>query len=68
MVQRHRETGVCSATGVTTGGVVRLIHRDAVGAAAVAAALGIAGAVALMRLLKALPFRVGAIPAPGAAS
>ena len=63
VVQRRREIGVRLAVGATTRGVVGLVLREGAATAAAGAALGLAGAMALTRLMRSLLFGVGALDA-----
>jgi len=63
VVQRQREIGVRIAVGATTHRIVRLVLRDGLGTAVWGAVAGLAGAVALTRLMRSLLFGVGALDA-----
>jgi putative ABC transport system permease protein len=56
VVQRTREIGIRIAVGAATSNIIRLIVGHAVGLALVGIALGLAGAFALTRVIRALLF------------
>jgi ABC-type antimicrobial peptide transport system permease subunit len=56
VVQRTREIGIRIAVGARTANIIRLIVGHAVGLAVVGIALGLAGAFALTRVIRALLF------------
>jgi hypothetical protein len=58
VAQRTREIAVRMALGAQAGGVVRLVTMAGAKLALVASALGIAGAMAISRLLQSLLFQV----------
>jgi putative ABC transport system permease protein len=60
-VQRTREFGVRLALGARTSEVLGLVARDAVKLACIGVALGLAGALALTRLLESQLYGVAAI-------
>ncbi|HEU4584128.1 MAG TPA: FtsX-like permease family protein, partial [Gemmatimonadaceae bacterium] len=63
VVQRQREIGIRMAIGATPRGVVQLVLREGAWTAGIGALLGIAGAVALTRVMSSLLFGVGALDA-----
>jgi putative ABC transport system permease protein len=58
MAQRTQEIGVRIALGASPGDVIRLVLRQGARLAGTGAAIGLAGALALMRLLSGLLFGV----------
>jgi ABC-type antimicrobial peptide transport system permease subunit len=56
--QRTHEIGVRMALGAAPGDVRRLVLRDGVGAALVGTAIGLAGALALARVMRTMVFGV----------
>jgi len=63
VVQQQREIGVRLAIGATANGIVGLVLRDGLGTAVWGSALGLAGAIALTRVMRTLLFGVGALDA-----
>ncbi|MGH7627173.1 MAG: FtsX-like permease family protein, partial [Gemmatimonadaceae bacterium] len=61
VTQRQREIGVRMAIGATEARVVRLILREGAWTAVLGTAFGLAGAVALTRVMRSLLFGVGAL-------
>ncbi len=57
--QRTHELGIRMSLGAQSGDVLRLVIKQGMGLALLGAAVGIAGAVALMRTLKSWLFGVG---------
>ncbi len=60
VARRTREIGVRMALGAHAGRMLRLVLREALGLAALGVALGVAGALALTRLLSGLLYGVTA--------
>jgi putative ABC transport system permease protein len=60
VAQRTREIGIRVALGAQPGGVRRMVVREGMALAGVGVAIGLAGAVALSRLVKGLLFGVAA--------
>jgi predicted permease len=58
VVQRSREIGIRMALGARRRNVLRLVLREGILMAGIGAVLGIAGAVALTRLMRAMLFEV----------
>ncbi|MBZ5594335.1 MAG: ABC transporter permease [Acidobacteriia bacterium] len=58
VAQRTREIGIRMALGATRTAVLRMVARNAIGLAAAGVAGGVAGALALTRLMKTLLFEV----------
>ena len=56
VIQRKREMGIGIAVGATSSDMIRLIVGQAVGLAAIGVAIGLAGAFALTRVIRALLF------------
>ena len=56
VIQRRREMGIRIAVGATSSDMIRLIVGQAVGLAAIGITIGLAGAVALTRVIRALLF------------
>jgi putative ABC transport system permease protein len=56
VIQRRREMGIRIAIGATSSNMIALIVGQAVRLAAVGVAIGLAGAFALTRLIRALLF------------
>ena len=56
VIQRKREMGIRIAIGATSSDMIRLVVGQAVGLAAIGVALGLAGALALTRVIRALLF------------
>ena len=54
VTQRTQEIGVRMAMGADTRQIARLVLREALGLAALAVAIGLAGAIALTRLMESL--------------
>jgi predicted permease len=57
--QRTREIGVRMALGATAGGVVAMVVRQGMVLVAIGVALGLAGSLAVTRLLSSMFFEVG---------
>ena len=57
---RHRELGIRAAIGANRGRIVRLVLGDGTRLALIGTTLGLAGAVALSRLISGMLFQVGA--------
>ncbi|HEX7243825.1 MAG TPA: FtsX-like permease family protein, partial [Longimicrobiaceae bacterium] len=60
VARRTREIGVRMALGAQAGRMLRMVLGEALGLAALGIALGLAGALALTRLLAGMLFQVGA--------
>jgi putative ABC transport system permease protein len=58
VAQRTREIGVRMALGARTGAVASMVVRDALGVVAIGLAIGIAGALALTRVLASLLYDI----------
>jgi ABC-type antimicrobial peptide transport system permease subunit len=56
---RHRELGIRAAIGANRGRLVRLVLGDGTRLAVIGTALGLAGALAISRLISGLLFHVG---------
>jgi predicted permease len=56
VIQRKREMGIRIAIGATSSDMIRLVVGQAVGLAAIGVAVGLAGAFALTRVIRALLF------------
>jgi len=56
VIQRKREMGIRIAIGATSSNMIRLIVGQALGLAAIGVAIGLGGAVALTRVMRALLF------------
>ena len=56
VIQRKREMGIRIAIGATSSDMIRLIVGQAMGLAVVGVAIGLAGAFALTRVIRALLF------------
>jgi putative ABC transport system permease protein len=56
VIQRKREMGIRIAVGATSSDMIRLVVGQAVGLAAIGVAIGLAGAIALTRVIRALLF------------
>jgi putative ABC transport system permease protein len=56
VIQRRREMGIRIAIGATSSDMIRLIVGQAVGLAAIGVMIGVAGALALTRVIRALLF------------
>ncbi len=56
VIQRRREMGIRIAIGATSSDMIRLIVGQALGLAAIGVAIGVAGAFALTRVIRALLF------------
>ena len=56
VIQRKREMGIRIAIGATSSDLIRLVVGQAVGLAAIGVTIGLAGAVALTRVIRALLF------------
>jgi len=61
VIQRKREMGIRIAVGATSSDMLRLIVGQAVGLAAIGVAIGLAGAFALTRVIRALLFNTSAL-------
>ena len=57
---RHRELGIRAAIGADRGRIVRLVLGDGTRLAVIGTALGLAGALAISRLISGMLFQVGA--------
>jgi putative ABC transport system permease protein len=64
VIQRRREMGIRIAIGATASDMIRLIVGQALGLAAVGVTIGLAGAFALTRVIRALLFNTGPLDAP----
>ena len=60
VAQRRREMGIRRALGASRGNVLRMVVRQGLGLALAGAAIGIAGAFALSRVLESLLYQVSA--------
>src|SRR5215204_16525 len=58
VIQRRREMGIRIAIGATSSDMMRLIVGQALGLAAIGVAIGLAGAVALTRVIRSLLFDI----------
>jgi putative ABC transport system permease protein len=56
VIQRKREMGIRIAIGASSSAMLRLVVGQAVGLAAIGVAIGLAGAFALTRVIRALLF------------
>ena len=56
VIQRKREMGIRIAIGATSSDMIRLVVGQAVGLAAIGVAIGLAGALVLTRVIRALLF------------
>jgi putative ABC transport system permease protein len=56
VIQRKREMGIRIAVGASSADMIRLVVGQAVGLAAIGVAIGLAGAFALTRVIRALLF------------
>jgi putative ABC transport system permease protein len=63
VIQRKREMGIRIAIGATSSDIIRLIVGQAVGLAVIGVAIGVAGAVALTRVIRALLFNTNPLDA-----
>jgi len=63
VIQRRREMGIRLAIGATSSDMIRLIVGQAVGLAAIGVAIGLAGAFALTRVIRALLFNTDPLDA-----
>ena len=61
VIQRKREMGIRIAVGATTFDMIRLIVGQALGLALIGIAIGLAGAFALTRVIRALLFNTGTL-------
>src|SRR6185437_4280001 len=59
VAERTREIGLRGAVGATPGNLLMLVVRHGLGLAAVGVVIGLAGALASTRLLRALLFGIG---------
>ena len=57
---RHRELGIRAAIGADRGRIVRLVLGDGTRLAVIGTGLGLAGALAISRLISGMLFQVGA--------
>ena len=64
VVQRKREMGIRIAIGATSSDMIRLVVGQAVGLAVIGVAIGLAGAVALTRVIRALLFNTNPLDVP----
>jgi putative ABC transport system permease protein len=60
VAQRSREFGMRMALGAPRGSILRLVFRDGVPLVGIGVVLGLGGALALTRMMKAMLFGVGA--------
>jgi ABC-type antimicrobial peptide transport system permease subunit len=58
VIQRKREMGIRLAIGATSSDMIRLIVGQAVGLTAIGVTIGLAGAFALTRVIRALLFNI----------
>ena len=63
VIQRKREMGIRIAIGATSSDIIRLIVGQAVGLAAIGVTIGLAGALALTRVIRALLFNTDPLDA-----
>jgi len=63
VIQRKREMGIRIAIGATSSDMIRLIVGQAVGLAAIGVAIGLAGVLALTRVIRALLFNTDPLDA-----
>jgi len=61
VIQRKREMGIRIAVGATSFDMIRLIVGQALGLALIGIAIGLAGAFALTRVIRALLFNTGTL-------
>jgi putative ABC transport system permease protein len=61
VIQRRREMGIRIAVGATSSDMIRLIVGQALGLAAIGITIGLAGAFALTRVIRALLFNTGTL-------
>jgi predicted permease len=61
VIQRKREMGIRIAVGATSSDMIRLIVGQALGLAAIGITIGLAGAFALTRVIRALLFNTGTL-------
>jgi predicted permease len=64
VIQRKREMGIRIAIGATWSDMMRLIVGQAVGLAVIGVAIGLAGAFALTRVIRALLFNTNPLDVP----
>jgi putative ABC transport system permease protein len=64
VIQRRREMGIRIAIGATWSDMMRLIVGQALGLALIGVAIGLAGAFALTRVIRALLFDIDPLDAP----
>ncbi len=64
VIQRRREMGIRIAIGATSSDMIRLIVGQALGLAVIGVAIGLAGAFALTRVIRALLFNIDPLDAP----
>jgi ABC-type antimicrobial peptide transport system permease subunit len=64
VVQRKREMGIRIAIGATASDMIRLVVGQALGLAVLGVAIGLAGAVALTRVIRALLFDTNPLDVP----
>ena len=63
VIQRTREMGIRIAIGATSSDMIRLVVGQAVGLAAIGVTIGLAGALALTRVIRALLFNTDPLDA-----
>ena len=63
VIQRKREMGIRIAIGATSSAMIRLIVGQALGLAAIGVTIGLAGALALTRVIRALLFNTDPLDA-----